>query len=330
MSKSAPLIVELLARPSLDPGSLLIRPAAPWPADLGNDPRIVSLLGDLTRALPCWIHPDDPWSGEALEHMLSTGCQALPPGSRIHQSNLPDAPPPPPGIDWLRGDWYLSPPKAAGGSVAMSRSLALRLMQLVAADADTCDIEAIFRQDPVLAYHLLRLVNSLGMSTGRRVTSFSQAILILGRQQLKRWINLMLFAANRGDHRAPMLLARVSVRARSTELLARSAGLERSVQEQAFMAGLFSLLGTLFGNPLEDLLASLNLNDNTRDAVLHRKQSIGKMLNAVEAAEKQDAGTLVSELDALGISIEDFNCATLEAHLWMADVVHDTQEKRYG
>jgi hypothetical protein len=47
-----------------------------------------------------------------------------------------------------------------------------------------------------------------------------------------------------------MLLARVVVRARSMELLARESGLDRSAQDLAFMAGMFSLLGVLFGSPL--------------------------------------------------------------------------------
>ena len=203
-------------------------------------------------------------------------------------------------------------------------------MHLVTSDADTCDIEAVFRQDPVLAYHLLRLVNSLGVGVGRHISSFAQAILILGRQQLKRWINLMLFAANRDDPRAPMLLAFASVRARTVELLAQASGLERSVQEQAFMVGLFSLLGTLFGEPLETLLARLSLPPATVGAVLRRERALGGMLNAVEFGEQHKAEALRQQLDALGLDLMTYTQAQLEAHAWMACVVHDAQEKRHG
>jgi EAL and modified HD-GYP domain-containing signal transduction protein len=70
-----------------------------------------------------------------------------------------------------------APPAKAVGAQAASRALALQGAAGVA-DADTHEIEALLRQDPTLSYHLLKLVNSLGMGTGRRVTSFSQAILI--------------------------------------------------------------------------------------------------------------------------------------------------------
>jgi EAL and modified HD-GYP domain-containing signal transduction protein len=160
-------------------------------------------------------------------------------------------------------------PGAAGqavGAQAASRALALQLVQLVSADADTHEIEALLRQDPTLSYHLLKLVNSLGMGTGRRVTSFSQAILILGRSQLRRWLNLMLFSSREGDPRSAMLLSRVAVRARSMELLSKALGEDKHHQEQAFMVGMFSLLGVLFGMPLEEVLKPLTISESVQQA----------------------------------------------------------------
>ncbi|UUZ47948.1 HDOD domain-containing protein [Massilia sp. B-10] len=112
----------------------------------------------------------------------------------------------------------------------------MQLAALIASDAHTHDIEALLRKDPTLSYHLLRLVNTLGMGVGRKITSFSQAILILGRQQLRRWVNLMLFAAREGDPRSTMLLARVAVRGRLLEQLVKARGRDKPAQDQAFIA----------------------------------------------------------------------------------------------
>ena len=330
MSSSAPLFIELLANHNLHPAGLLLRPGDGPHPDLCGDTQTAVFLRELAAEHACLLLPEDEWLPAELSHLVAAGCRPLPLGTRFYAHERATPPTVPEGVEWLRGNWFLTTPQAVNNNLALSRSLALKLLQLVAAEADTCDIEAVFRQDPVLAYHLLRLVNSLGMSPGRHVTSFSQAILILGRQQLKRWINLMLFAANRGDHRAPMLLARASVRSRSVELLARLVGLERTMQEQAFMVGLFSLLGILFGTPLDALIERLNLSATTRDAVLHRERALGGMLNAVEAAERQDGEALRSQLDALGVDMADFNRTTLEAHRWMVGVLRDTQEKRHG
>ena len=235
-----------------------------------------------------------------------------------------------PGKQWLSGDWYLAQPPKSTPTQAASRALALKLMQLVATDADTCEIEAIFRQEPVLAYHLLRLVNSLGVGVGRHISSFSQAILILGRQQLKRWLNLMLFAASRDDYRSAMLIARVAVRARSMELLAKAVGLDRWHQEQAFMVGMFSLLGVLFGMPLPEILAPLKLSDLLDDALLAHEGDIGRFLQCIESSERLDEMHVLALLAQIGLSTEDWNRLTLEAHLWMLGAIHDQQDMRHG
>jgi EAL and modified HD-GYP domain-containing signal transduction protein len=196
----------------------------------------------------------------------------------------------------------------------------LQLVQLVSADADTHEIEALLRRDPTLSYHLLRLVNSLGVGSGRRVTSFSQAILILGRSQLRRWLNLMLFSSREGDPRSPMLLARVAVRARAMELLSRGAGLGKAQQEQAFMVGMFSLLGVLFGLALSEVLKPLTMSDAVQQALLAHEGELGELLGVVEAAERDDHAALAGHLQALQIDTGSFNQVAADAYLWMQTV----------
>jgi EAL and modified HD-GYP domain-containing signal transduction protein len=236
----------------------------------------------------------------------------------------------PPSAAWIDGDWWMAPPPKAPGAQAASRALALQLVQLVAADADTHEIEALLRHDPTLSYNLLRLVNSLGMGVGRRVTSFSQAILILGRQQLRRWLNLMLFAARPGDVRSAMLLARVAVRARAIELLAKARGLDKNTQEQGFMTGMFSLLGVLFGMPLSEVLAPLAISEAVQGALLRREGELGALLQLVESAELGGLDDVAAQLPALQLSPAEFNDAVIDAYVWMQVAVRENQGPANG
>lgn len=231
----------------------------------------------------------------------------------------------PAGTLLIEGDWYMEAPPKATGAQAASRALSLQLAQLVAADAHTQDIEALLRKDPTLSYHLLRLVNSLGMGVGRRITSFSQAILILGRQQLRRWVNLMLFAARQGDVRSGMLLARVAVRGRLLEQLSKARGLDKHTQDQAFITGMFSLLGVLFGMPLTEVLAPLSMSDKVHDALLGYQGELGLMLRLCEAFEGGDFGAVAAHLAALHIGAGQFNEAAVEANCWMLGAVNSAQ-----
>jgi hypothetical protein len=257
---------------------------------------------------------------EAVNQILEeAGWKALA-ADKIHRADQSLAKDLPPSVAWVEGDWFLAPPPKPVGNQAASRALALQLVQLVSADADTHAIEALLRQDPTLSYHLLRLVNSLGMGTGRRVTSFSQAILILGRSQLRRWLNLMLFSSREGDQRSAMLLARVAVRARSMELLSRACGDDKPHQEQAFMVGMFSLLGVLFGMPLDAVLKPLTISDAVQQALLSREGELGQMLCVVESAERDDYPALVACLQSLQVDSGDFNRIVADAYLWMQNV----------
>lgn len=231
----------------------------------------------------------------------------------------------PAGTVLIEGDWYMAAPPKATGAQAASHALSLQLAQLVAADAHTHDIEALLRKDPTLSYHLLRLVNSLGMGVGRRITSFSQAILILGRQQLRRWVNLMLFAARHGDVRSGMLLARVAVRGRLLEQLSKISGHDKHMQDQAFIAGMFSLLGVLFGMPLTEVLAPLSISDTVHDALLENKGELGQMLRVCEAFEGGQFGAVGAGLAQMHISVSEFNLAAVEATRWMLGAIEGGQ-----
>jgi EAL and modified HD-GYP domain-containing signal transduction protein len=331
MSPLPPLVfLHLLADRKLKPGAILLEAAA------DSETALAQLAGEpdfpaFASQFPCFISAA---TASALPpatvlSLQEAGCRLLA-VEAAHRSDEPGKPVLPDEALWLNGNWYLAPPAKPAISQGASRALALKLVQLVSADADTHEIEDIFRQDPTLSYHLLRLVNSLGMSTGKRVTSFSQAILILGRQQLRRWLNLMLFAARKDDHRAAMLLARVAIRARSLELLARLTGLDRSDQELAFMAGMFSLLGVLFGMPLAEVFKPLQISEALVAAVLRHEGDIGRLLQAVEYAELGDAAGLGGLLGELQLSAAQFNRLSLEACQWMLGLIHEAQGGAHG
>ncbi len=322
------LFLQLLAdRRGMPAGLVLDAAAGPGrlPAPL------LAALAELADALPCHYRAGLP--AAAAGALAGAGWQPLP-ASRVLHTDIPFRAELPADVDWLEGDWPLAMPvRSAGsqaGAQAASRALALQLVQLVNEDADTHAIEALLRRDPTLSYHLLRLVNSLGIGTGRKVTSFAQAILILGRQQLRRWLNLMLFAAREGDVRSAMLLARVAVRARLMELLARAAGLDKHTQEQAFMTGMFSLLGALFGSPLADVLAPLAIGDAVERALLAQQGELGELLALVAAAERRDFGAVALALKAVQLPADEFGALVAEAYLWMLSVTDAAAEPSHA
>jgi EAL and modified HD-GYP domain-containing signal transduction protein len=123
-----------------------------------------------------------------------------------------------------------------------------------------------------------------------------------------------------------MLLARVSVRARAMELLARAAGLDKPRQEAAFMAGMFSLLGVLFGMPLAEVLQPLNVGDEIGRAVLRREGELGCLLAAVEDAEAREPAAMAAHLAGFAVADIPADRLLVEAHGWMLELVRPAVE----
>lgn len=320
-----PVFLHLLADRQLAVGAALLvfeAGAVEGVAQLGAE----SDFATFASKLPCRMLADQ-WAGlpaELQSSLSAVGCTAVATGA-VWRCDALTKPVPPAAALWLDGHWMLAPPLHPSAGQSASRTLALKLLQLVMADAETRDIEAVLRQDPALSYHLLRLVNSLGMGMTRRITSFAQAIMMLGRMQLRRWLNLMLFAARADDYRAPMLLARVVVRARSMELLAKEVGLDRADQDMAFMAGMFSMLDVLFGTPLPELIKPLQLSDELQGAIIGHEGDIGRLLQMQVCAGHCDAPGVATLLAGLHLNAAQFTQASLAACHWMLDITRETQ-----
>lgn len=165
-----------------------------------------------------------------------------------------------------------------------TQSLLLRLLSQITRDAETREIEATLKHDPQLSVQLLRLVNSVAFAPATRINSFAHAITLLGRRQLQRWLQLLLYASQAPGTQGNPLLARAAMRAALMEGLCKAGGSDRTTQDEAFMVGMFSLLEALFGQPLASIIEPLQLAKATNAALLQHAGMLGDLLTLVEVA----------------------------------------------
>jgi EAL and modified HD-GYP domain-containing signal transduction protein len=113
----------------------------------------------------------------------------------------------------------------------------------------------------------------------------------------------------------------VTLRARFLELLARETGLSKADQDLVFMAGMFSLLGVLFGLPLAEVFKPLQISEVIVAAVQQHAGEIGQLLRLVETTERCDSSAVDEMLCDLDLRTEKFNLIYLEACQWMLNIV---------
>lgn len=220
------------------------------------------------------------------------------------------------GFDLFQGYYFAKPTMLEGKKSSTSHIALLTLLGLVMRDAEVHEIEQVFKRNPNLAVNLMKIVNSVGSGANRQIDTLSRALIILGRQQLKRWIQVLMFSSgdtgNSLENNPLMLLA--SVRGKQMEILAGKLGLHSEQQDQAFMIGIFSLLDALFQQPLVEIITPLNLDPAVHNALILREGELGRLLLLVEETEKR-LDMVTGELP-VNLNEADLLSAELQALEW--------------
>ena len=219
----------------------------------------------------------------------------------------------------IRNERDASTPRTDSGR----RTVLLRLLGLVSHDADTRDLENLLKQDTVLSYQLIRLVSTASYAQAGKITNFAQAIALLGRRQLQRWLQLLLYAKQNDDPGINPLLPRAAWRARFMELLCENMGGGRDEQDCAFMIGMFSLLDVLFSIPLTEVLKPLNLAPEVIAALLNRSGPFGRLLTLAEYACHDIPGMTENQLTDSAINTSSYYEAVIGAYRWVNQICQD-------
>jgi EAL and modified HD-GYP domain-containing signal transduction protein len=170
------------------------------------------------------------------------------------------------GFDYFQGHYSGKPSIVEGGRLPTNKTAVLRLMNAVGdPDTELDEIEKLISMDASLALRVVRFVNSPLSGLVREVESIREAVLLLGRNLLKKWISLLALADL--DDAVPEVITMAFVRARLCELLATETG--HDDKDSFFTVGLFSMLDAMLGQPMDDLLDSLPFTEDMKLALAH-------------------------------------------------------------
>jgi EAL and modified HD-GYP domain-containing signal transduction protein len=230
------------------------------------------------------------------------------------------------GFDYFQGYYFARPAILSGKTIAPSEMVVLHLLELMYSKADDEVIETAVKRDALISLNLLRLVNSRAAGTGRRIESVSQALTGLGRHQLQRWLQILLYAmpSGRVELNSP-LLQMATTRGKLLELMARRLWpIDGDIADRAFTVGIMSLSDALFAVPMPEILGRVEVADDVRSALLDRHGEFGLMLAVVEQLESADCGKpLTVLLKKLGLTAKQMRDIELEAFDWVQGLAHE-------
>jgi EAL and modified HD-GYP domain-containing signal transduction protein len=231
------------------------------------------------------------------------------------------------GMDLFQGFHFAQPQLMSAKRAKPAKLALLRLLSLAMDDAETHEIEAEFKRHPNLTVNLIRLVNSAACRRSQSITSLRHALVLLGRRQLRVWLQLLLYTADRGNKSlGSPLLQLAAARGKLMELIAaRKPGPESVMKELAFITGILSLMNVLLDMSYEEIVKELSLPPAVRDALLSRAGEIGEMLRLAEILERDDHTEVAQAMSKLGeVEGSELMGLQLAAFQWANEVSTET------
>jgi EAL and modified HD-GYP domain-containing signal transduction protein len=171
-------------------------------------------------------------------------------------------------------------------------------------------IEATLRGEPMLAFKLMRYINSPVFGLTVEISSFAHAVMLLGYRRLKRWLALLLATASSDPNMRPVMFAAVR-RGLLMEALADQADPEQ--RGELFICGVFSLLDRMFGQPFAELLRTIPVPAAVYQALAERNGPYEPLIALVRTLEGGSGTEIREASDRAAMALCDVNRALLSA-----------------
>lgn len=207
--------------------------------------------------------------------------------------------------------WFFLHGAPAAGPLRTSHAQIVRVLNLVRKNAEIGLIEDALKLDITISYKLLRYINSPAYGLGKEIQSFRHAVTLLGYDKLNKWLSLLLVTSCQNPI-APALMQTAIARGRFMEIIAASR-FPPQQHDNLFIVGAFSLLDILFGAPLSDILAEIDLPAAITAALTQRSGEFAPFLALALACENENPALLIELTNQLGLSAMTVNHAQLEA-----------------
>jgi EAL and modified HD-GYP domain-containing signal transduction protein len=230
------------------------------------------------------------------------------------------------GFEYFQGFYFARPDIMSGKKIAPSELAILDLLELVNSDADNHTIELAVKRDALISLNLLRLVNTPAAGVRGKIDTLGQAIEVLGRQQLQRWLQILLYATPGAKVEMNLpLLQMATTRGKMLELMSLKIHPgQRTAADTGFTVGIMSLTDALFSMSMVDILDAVDVAGEVRAALLEREGEYGEMLNIVEMLEKDKCGKpLSAALRHLDLTSKDLREIELAAFEWINELAQE-------
>ena len=189
------------------------------------------------------------------------------------------------GCTLFQGFFFARPEVLSSADLRPSQLALIEALRMLGEEAPLDDIEAVLSRDMELMYKILRYANSAAFARTSEITTMRGAFVLLGRNRLRVWLSLLLYAGHTENPAYNVLFDVARLRSALMGVCAEALGLERWLCNEAWVVGSFSLLEALLGIPMNQLVTKLALPRYMSEALLHEAGTLGRILHLVRLLE---------------------------------------------
>jgi EAL and modified HD-GYP domain-containing signal transduction protein len=219
------------------------------------------------------------------------------------------------GIDLFQGRFLTQRSISSANRIAPYRMFVVRLLNGIRDQTDYGELAGIAWCDPALGYRLLRFVNSAAFGLRMKIDRLRHAMAYVGRDELYRWLTLLLFTNREPNHLDEALRENALVRAKLAERLAEGRVSHKECDE-VFVVGILSVIDALMEMPMQDALAQLSLPEAVADALLRREGKYAPYLKLAIACEESDQDAIRALAAGCGLDAVMVNQRHIDALIW--------------
>lgn len=223
------------------------------------------------------------------------------------------------GFSYFQGYFFCKPEVIKGREISTSQITLLQIMAEVANDDfDFSKAESLIERDINLSFKLLKYINSAYFKGKREVSIIKDAILMLGSDELRRFISLIAMS-QLGSSKPDALIFASAFRAKFCDLIGQCTEVNHS--SEYFTVGMFSLIDAILDQPMQKIMEQLPLSPTIKNALILKEGKAGLFLRLAEAYEMADWEGVAEISGLTGLKDNDLPDIYFEACRWSSEIV---------
>jgi len=222
------------------------------------------------------------------------------------------------GFDYFQGYFFSKPAVIKGKKISDHAFQYIQLLEeLNKEEPNNKVISKIIETDVTLSYKLLKLVNS-SFSLSNQISSINHALAILGSSAFRKWLSLAM-VQNLGSDKPSELIKTSMIRSALMGNIAEHTAY-KAVSEELNLVGILSVLDALLDKPMEEIVLTLPLSDNIKNALLLEESPYLNFCLIILAYEKGEFSKLDELCATINYDTKRLPQAYYEAIKWADDL----------